>query len=170
MAAPTSRITWLLARYAGLAACLLLTGVLFAVVWQLLMLINDFGRMNNLQAWSLGMLVLEWLSLGAIGLVAGTATGFSTALFASFGLWITGLIAPIAALTLGPSVPATQQQIIEFFAQTWNFQRFNIVDQITAGAHTVVLDDLTPRLIWASSLIIGSLALGCLTFHKKDLT
>ncbi len=72
IATPTSRPVWLLSRYTGLAVCLVMTGVIFASFWQILMLMNKFGAMNNLQAWSLGMLLFEWLTLGAIGLLLGT--------------------------------------------------------------------------------------------------
>lgn len=170
VATPTPRSTWLLARYAGLAFCLVLTGAVFAAVWQMLMLMNSFGRMSNLQAWSLGMLVIEWLTLGALGLLLGTSASFSTALFVTFSLWIGGLLAPIVAATLDASVAPLQKSLIEFLAQTWNFQRFNLVDQVTTGSHTVNLSDLIPRLTWASSVIVGCLALACIVFRKKDLT
>ncbi len=170
VATPTSRSVWLLGRYTGLAICLVFTGAVFAAVWQLLMLMNQFGAMTNLQAWSLGFLFLEWITLGALGLLMGTLAGFSTALFVTFALWLGGLLAPIVAATLDPSVAPAQKSLIEFMADVWNFQRFNLVDQVTAGAHTIMMSDLIPRLTWAGSVTVGCLALACLVFHKKDLT
>jgi ABC-type transport system involved in multi-copper enzyme maturation permease subunit len=170
IATPASRVVWLLGRYTGLAICLIMTGVIFAAVWQLLMFMNQFGTMNNLQSWSLGMLLFEWLTLGAIGLSLGTLSGFSTALFVSFALWITGLIAPVVAATLDPTVAPLQKNLIDFMAKTWNFQRFNLVDQVTAGTHTVIMSDLLPRLTWAGCVMTGCIALACLAFQEKDLT
>jgi hypothetical protein len=100
----------------------------------------------------------------------GTLAGFSTALFVTFALWLGGLLAPIVAATLDPSVAPAQKSLIEFMADVWNFQRFNLVDQVTAGAHTIMMSDLIPRLTWAGSVTVGCLALACLVFHKKDLT
>ena len=85
-------------------------------------------------------------------------------------MWLAGLIAPVAAATLDSTVAPTQKAIIEFMASTWNFQRFNLVDQVAAGTRTVVMSDLIPRLTWAGCVVAGCLALACLVFQEKDLT
>lgn len=170
IAAPQSRTTWLLARYTGLAFCLLLTGLGFAAVWQLLMAINNFGIMSNMQSWTLGMLFLEWLVLGALGMLMGTLAGFSTALFVSIGAWLAGLIAPVVAATMDNSVEPLQRKMVQFIANTWNFQRFNLVDQLEAGVKTSNLNDLIPRLTWGGAVLVACLALAAWVFQERDLT
>jgi len=170
IASPSARFTWVLARFTGLALCLLLMGLIFVGIWQLLMALNQFGTMNNLQSWTLGMIVVEWLVLGAIGLLMGTIAGFSTALFATFSAWIAGLLAPIVAATAGSSTDATQRRFLEFVADVWNFQRFNLIEQLEAGKHTVMLSDITSRLSWAASVLVGCLVLSSWVFQEKDLT
>ena len=170
IAAPQSRATWLLARYSGLVACLLLTGLGFAAVWQALMALNNFGIMTNMQSWTFGMLFLEWLVLGAIGLLMGTLAGFSTALFVSIGAWLIGLIAPLVAATMDQTVDPIHRKLIEFIANSWNFQRFNLVDQLEAGARSVSMSDLVPRLTWGGSVLVGCLVLASWVFRDKDLT
>jgi Cu-processing system permease protein len=170
IASPSSRFTWLLARYTGLVFCLLLMGLMFVGVWQILMLSNQFGTMTNLQNWAIGLLVIEWLVLGALGLLFGSLAGLPTALFATVSVWIAGLMAPLVAATMGPGANPVQRAGIEFLANVWNFQRFNLVDQLEGGATSVSLADLLPRLSWAGCVLFGSLTLTAWVFQKKDLT
>ncbi len=170
IAAPSARYAWIISRYTGLAICLIMTGLAFALIWQLVMTLNQFGVMSNLQSWTLGMLVVEWLVLGALGLLMGTLAGFSTAIFATFGAWIAGLVAPLVAATMDPNTDPTQRKIILWIADTWNFQRFNLIDQLEAGTRTVNMADLGPRLIWGAAVLFGCLVLASWVFQEKDLT
>ena len=170
IAAPSARYTWILARYIGLAACLVIMGALFIVAWQSLMILNNFGKMSNLQSWSLGLVVCEWLVLGSLGMLAATITNFSSAIFMTIAAWITGLVAPIVAATLSAETEPFHRQFIEFLANVWNFQRFNMIDRLEADQVTIQLDDLIARLSWGGSVLIGCLILAAWIFQKKDLT
>ena len=170
IASPSARFVWILARYSGLATCLILMGLIFAASWQSIMSLNSFGSMTNIQSWTLGLLVLEWLVLGAFGLLMGTLAGFSTAIFVAFGSWIAGLLAPLVAATIDPGTDPSQKQLVEFLANVWNFQRFNLIDQLEAGAKSVEISDLVSRLTWGGSVLFGSLILASWVFQEKDLT
>lgn len=170
IAAPTARYTWILSRYSGLAFCLILMGAIFIGTWQGLMILNKFGTMNNQQNWTMGMIVCEWLVLGALGLLAGTISTFSTSIFITLGLWIVGLAAPIVAGTLVPETDPFQRKVIETIANLWNFQRFNMIEKLEAGQVTVNLADLILRLSWAGSVLLGCLVLSTWIFSRKDLT
>ena len=170
LAAPSARFIWILSRFTGLTVCLIVMGVAFTAVWQALMSINSFGRMSNADGWAFGLLALEWLVLGSIGILMGTIAGFSTALFATFSAWIAGLLAPIVAATMDPNINPAQKTLVEFIANTWNFQRFNISDQIDNGLRTIALPDLLPRLTWAGTILLGCLVLASWVFQEKDLT
>jgi ABC-type transport system involved in multi-copper enzyme maturation permease subunit len=170
IAAPSARFIWVLSRFTGLMICLLLMGTVFAGVWQLLMSLNNFGTMSNAESWALGLLVLEWLVLGSFGILMGTLVGFSTALFVTFSAWIAGLMAPLVAATMDQTIDPTQKVFVEFIANVWNFQRFNIIDQLEAGARTVTLQDLIPRLTWAGCVLLGCLVMASWVFQEKDLT
>ena len=170
IAAPSARYAWIISRYTGLAMCLILMGVAFALIWQAVMFFNHFGVMTNMQSWVLGMLVAEWLALGAIGLLMGTLASFSTAIFATFGAWIAGLVAPLVAATMDPKADPTQRKLILWIADTWNFQRFNLLDQLETGAKTADMAELIPRLTWGASLLAGCLVLAAWIFQEKDLT
>jgi ABC-type transport system involved in multi-copper enzyme maturation permease subunit len=170
LAAPSARFIWILSRFTGLSICLLSTGAIFTGVWQVLMSLNNFGAMSNAESWALGLLVLEWLVLGALGILMGTLAGFSTALFVTFSAWIAGLMAPLVAATMDPAIDPTQKRFVEFIADVWNFQRFNIIDQLESGTRTVTLSDLIPRLTWAGTVLLGCLVLASWVFQEKDLT
>jgi ABC-type transport system involved in multi-copper enzyme maturation permease subunit len=170
IASPMARFVWILSRFTGLSICLLVIGVIFAGLWQIIMYLNQFGTMDNLQSWSLAMLVVEWLVLGSIGILLGTLSSFSIAVFAGVGLWVVGLISPLVAATLSAEMEPSQRKTIEWLATTWNFQRFNLMEQIEAGSHTVSTVDILTRLGWAGSVLIGTMVLACWVFQEKDLT
>jgi ABC-type transport system involved in multi-copper enzyme maturation permease subunit len=170
IAAPTARFTWILARYSGLAFCLILMGAIFMGTWQGLMMLNKFGTMNNQQNWTMGMIVCEWLVLGSLGLLAGTIASFSTAIFVTLAAWITGLVAPIVAGTLLPDTDPLQRRLMEAIANLWNFQRFNMIERLEAGQVTASLPDLIQRLSWGGSVLLGCLILSSWIFQRKDLT
>ncbi len=170
IAAPSARYAWIISRYTGLAICLLLMGCTFALIWQAVMYFNHLGTMTNMHGWILFMLVAEWFALGAIGLLMGTLAGFSTAIFATFSAWIAGLIAPLVAATMDPNTDPTQKRIVLWIADTWNFQRFNLLDQLERGARTADYNDLIARLSWGGSLLLGCLVLASWIFQDKDLT
>jgi Cu-processing system permease protein len=170
IASPSARFSWLMSRFVGLSFCLILMGLIFAGVWQALMLLNRFGNMTNLQNWAIGLLVLEWIVLGSLAMLLGTLAGFSTALFSTVALWLTGLIAPLVAATMGSNIDPFQKQIVEFAANIWNFQRFNLIDQLEIGSNHVLLSDLVPRLEWAGCVLAGCLTLAAWAFQKKDMT
>lgn len=170
IAAPSARYTWILARYAGLSFSLIIMGSVFIGAWQGLMLLNKFGTMTNLQNWSLGLIVCEWLVLGALGMLTATITNFSTAVFITIAAWITGLIAPLVAATLSPETEPLHRKFIETLANVWNFQRFNMIERLHSDQLTVRLDDLIPRLSWGASVLVGCLILAAWIFQKKDLT
>jgi ABC-type transport system involved in multi-copper enzyme maturation permease subunit len=170
IAAPSARYSWILARYAGLAFCLIVMGAIFIGIWQGLMVMNGYGTMNNLQSWTMGLVMCEWLVLGALGLLLGTIASFSTAMFVTLTAWILGLVAPIVAATTGPETDPLQRKLIELTASVWNFQRFNMIDKLEAGQVTVALQELTQRLTWGGSVLAGCLVLSAWVFSKKDLT
>ncbi len=118
----------------------------------------------------MGLVMCEWLVLGALGLLLGTIAGFSTAMFVTLTAWILGLVAPIVAATTGPETDPLQRKLIELTASFWNFQRFNMIDKLEAGQVTVALQELTQRLTWGGSVLAGCLVLSAWVFSKKDLT
>lgn len=169
LAAPISRSTWYLARYLSLATALVVMGVVFAVWWQAVVYFGGYGLLTNIQGWALGMLVMEWLILAALAMMLASFGSFGMAMFATLGLWIAGLLAPLVSATKDPTLPATQSLIVDWIADIWNFQRFNIIDQLGVTGQTINLADLTMRLSWSGSLLVAVVTAGIWRFTERDL-
>lgn len=170
LAAPISRSTWFLARYFALATVLVLMGLVFAIWWQGILYFNGFGIMTNIQGWALGLLSLEWLVIAALAMMIATFTGFGLALFSVATLWLIGLLAPLIAVAVkDPSVSASQSIVVDWIGDLWNFQRFNLIDQVRMDGQTIQLPDLTMRLSWAFSLLVALLTGAMWRFSERDL-
>lgn len=169
LAAPIRRETWFLARFTALASVLIIMGLVFLLSWQAIMLVTGGGTMTNIQGWALGILVSEWLVLGALAMAIASFSGFAVALFASGALWIVGLMIPLLASTRDPTIVPETGIIVDFIADVWNFQRFNLIDQLGVNGQTIRLGDIGIRISWAGSLLVGLLALGSWRFAERDL-
>jgi hypothetical protein len=169
LAAPIRREVWFLARFTALAHVLIIMGLVFLCCWQAIMLVTGGGTMTNIQAWALGILVFEWLILGAMAMAIASFSGFAIGLFATATLWAIGLMIPLLASTRDPSIAPETGIIVDFIADVWNFQRFNLIDQLRLAGQTIQISDLTVRISWAASLLVGLLALGSWRFSERDL-
>lgn len=169
LAAPIRRETWFLARFAALASVLALMGLIFLLCWQAIMLGFGGGAMTNIQGWALGMLICEWLVLGAMAMAFASFSGFAVALFATSAMWLAGLMAPLLSATRDPKIAPETGVFLDFVADVWNFQRFNLIDQLGVVGQSIQMPDLIVRLSWAGSLLIGMLALGSWRFAERDL-
>jgi hypothetical protein len=170
LAAPISRSVWFLARYSALATAILVMGVVFAIWWQGILYSNGYGRISQIQGWALGFLVLEWLVLGAIAMLTATFGGFGISIFASVSLWLVGLMAPLVSASKDPNFPATESAVVDWLADVWNFQRFNLIDQLAVSGQDVILTDVSMRALWAVALLCGVLTAGTWRFSERDLT
>lgn len=169
LAAPIRRETWFVARFCALGSALIIMGGVFLVCWQAIMLINGGGRMTNIQGWSLGLLIGEWLVLGALAMMFASFSGFAVALFSSSAMWIVGLMAPLFSATRDPNIAPQTGILLDFIADIWNFQRFNLIDQLAISGQTIEMSDLMVRLSWAACLLVGLLVLGAWRFSERDL-
>ncbi len=169
LAAPIPRVTWFMARFAALASVLILMGCIFGLCWQTIMFATGSGRMTNIQGWSLGLLVGEWLVLAAMAMMFASFSGFAIALFSATAMWIAGLIAPLLSATRDPKIAPESGIIVDFVADVWNFQRFNLIDQLGVIGQTIQLSDLIVRLSWAGSLLFALLTIGAWRFSERDL-
>ncbi|MCX6125537.1 MAG: hypothetical protein NTV34_12440 [Proteobacteria bacterium] len=90
LAAPISRSTWFLARYAALATSLIIMGAVFATWWQCMMYLKGYGLLSNVQSWALALLTIEWLVLAGLAMMLATFGGFGLAIFTStaFKPWV----------------------------------------------------------------------------------
>jgi len=125
LASPVSRSSWLIGRFAGIVLTLLLTGFLMLAIWQATMLLTDFGLMTLSEFLSLTLQILGWCVVAAMALFFASFCGLITALFASFSLWIAGLLTELIADTMGHDGALSLQIFFKFLVKVWNLQSFN---------------------------------------------
>lgn len=126
LASPVSRTAWLIGRFIGIYLSLLIMGILMLIVWQGIMLITQFGLFTKEEFLAFCLQILGWGSTAALSLFFASFCGLITALFASFALWISGLLTELIAMTIRPDdVGNTLSSIFQTMSYVWNLQNFN---------------------------------------------
>jgi len=169
LAQPVGRVTWILGRFLGLALCLLLLGGLVLAIWQVFMLLNDFGRMSSAQLVGFAFVVLGWLVLGALATAAATLLKQSLAFFCTLALWLAGMASTLVASTLGASTPEITRKLVTGLARMWDLQQFNLVDH-TLAAGWVALPELAYRAAYGGLLVLALITFACIIFACRDAT
>ena len=157
--APISRTSWLLGKYLGLALTTLLLGVLLLVVWQLAMILGDYGTLSAGQLTVYLLMILGWLVLLALALFFSVLMRFSMALFVGVGAWLVGLTSASVAGALTPETPPAAQVIVRALARGWDLQAFNLVDQVletSVLSPAALLNHVSYGLILIALLLTGA--------------
>jgi ABC-type transport system involved in multi-copper enzyme maturation permease subunit len=169
LAAPIQRTTWLIGKYLGLTAALLLLGVLIVVSWQAMMLLNDFGWMKPAEWTAFGFTILAWSVLGAVAVMFGCLIRQTVALFVSLALWVTGLCSAVVANTLHPDTPESTKRLVSGIARAWDLQQFNLVSSAVSGI-PLPWEELGWRLAYGVLLIVFVLSTASFLFNRRDVT
>lgn len=169
LAAPIDRKTWLIGKYLGLLACLLVLGAMILIGWQGMMLLNNFGWMSLAELTAFGFTVLGWAVLGAVALLFGCLMRQAVALFVTLALWLAGLSSALVANTLPPGSSPLTKKIMVGLARAWDLQQFNLVSSAVSGA-PLPWTELSWRLSYGILLIIFTLSLACVFFSRRDVT
>lgn len=167
LAAPISRTSWLLGRYGGLAATLLLLGLVILAFWQTFMLLNDYDWMTRRELVGFAFLLLGWLVLAALAMFLATFCGQGVALFGTASLWVAGMATSLVAATLPPDAAASTRRVVATLARFWDLQQLNLVDFAT-GLAKVEPEELLLRGSYGLILIGILLTLAALLFHRRD--
>jgi ABC-type transport system involved in multi-copper enzyme maturation permease subunit len=168
LAAPINRSTWILGKFTGLKLCLFLVLCGFLVLWQALMLLNDFGWMTASQILLFLFMYVGWMVCGALGMAFATAAGQTTALFCTLCLWVCGLSSASISQTLSSETPESTRLIVQVIARVWNLGQFSLIDSVV-GTAPLDLRDLGLRLAYGVLLILLFLTIACLVIRKRDL-
>lgn len=168
LAAPLSRTAWLLGKYGGLAAALLLLGALIIPVWQSLLLLNGYTWLTPVEWAAFGLTILGWLVMGAVSIFWSTLMRQGVALFTVLSLWIVGLTSGAVANTLQSDTDPLTRRMVEAIAQAWDLQQFNLIAQVT-GRLPLDPHDLSWRAAYGVLLILFILAVASLIFERRSL-
>ncbi|MBM4253216.1 MAG: hypothetical protein FJ146_14700 [Deltaproteobacteria bacterium] len=168
LAAPLSRTSWLLGKYLGLALTQLLLAVMLLVIWQLGLLMFGYGLMTDAQVAVYLMMVLGWLVLSSVAVTLAVIMRFALALFASIGLWLTGLMSQAVAGTLSPESSQYSQELVRGITRVWNLQHFNLIDRVQEQ-RAITAAALSDQIGYGVLLIAITLTVSSLMFSKGDV-
>ena len=171
LSSPIARPLWLGGKFLGLISCLFLIGLGFGLIWQLLMLGNEFGWMTLRQILLFSFFYLQWTVLASLAMLFATMTSQATAMFSCLGLWLVGLSSATIARTLSPDTPPFSRSLVQGIARLWNLQEFNFLPQAlinTPLQHDEVMN-IGMRFSYGITLVLFFLVVGCWSFNQRDL-
>jgi ABC-type transport system involved in multi-copper enzyme maturation permease subunit len=129
LAAPVSRGVWLVGKYLGLGACILLISSLFMTVWQAMLLALGYNLMQGPQLLAFAMMVLGWMVTGALAVFFASLARAPLAIFATVSTWIAGLISPLVGQATTHDTPLPIRLVVATITRYWDLQQFNLVDK-----------------------------------------
>jgi len=168
LAAPISRGSWLIGRFLGLAQCLLVIAVIFTTLWQVFMLLNNFGLMNPKHLTIFGFMFLGWLVLAAMAMFFASFCGSGVAMFSSICLWFGGLMTNLVYQNLPINIGSTSKFAVSALARAWDLQQFNLINEVYTR-DIMVHSELWYRFGYGIGLIAVLLTISTIGFNKKDV-
>lgn len=168
LAAPVDRGHWIIGKYLGLCACLIVLAVILLTIWQSLMLLNGFGWMTKIALVVYAFMVLSWLVQGALAILMASFMGQAIAMFATLCLWLTGMASALVANTVSPESSPLMKTLTSGIARFWDFQQFNLVDHAMTKPW-LSQSDLMNRGAYGLILILLQLTLAVTIFSKRDI-
>lgn len=168
LAAPISRGNWIIGKYFGLCLCLLVLAAILLVIWQALMLLNDFGLMHPYHLTVYGFIVISWMVQGALAILMASFMGQAIAMFSTLCLWLVGMASALVANTISPDSSPMTKSIASGIARFWDFQQFNLVDYVQTKAW-LGQDELLYRGLYALILVAIQLSLSVTIFSRRDV-
>ncbi|RYZ48341.1 MAG: hypothetical protein EOP07_25910 [Proteobacteria bacterium] len=169
LASPIGRSVWLLGKYLGLVAALLLLAVCFLIAWQGIYFSYGMKWMNPFDLQLFGVLTISWLILAALSMMFATFATQAVALFCTIWVFVSGLISAPIMQTLSPETPEDTRKVVQFIAGIWNLNMFNISQSVSKYHIPVAPDDIGFRIGYGFMLVGLFLAIACLAFQRKDI-
>lgn len=169
LAAPVSRVIWLIGKFLGLCFSLGFLAIILIVVWQGVMLLNNFGWMTWKHITVFSYLWINWIIVGAVATFFATFCSSAVALFGGLCFWLIGLSSVSARQMLSPETPKSTEYIVRAIARFWDLQQFNLSEYII-GNEFPNRYELSWRLSYGVLLIFLLISLSCIVFHKRDIT
>ncbi len=169
LASPIGRSSWLLGKFLGLSASLVLLALGLLIAWQCVYLGYGMGWLRSHDLVLFGILSLSWLVLAALAILFASIATQAIALFCTLWMFVCGLISAPIMQALSPDTPKATRKIVETIAGIWNLHLFNISETYVKHFDPALPDDLGFRVAYGFLLCGFFLALACLAFQRKDI-
>ena len=167
LSSPIKRYQWVIGKYAGLLICLSLLSLSILLLWQLFMLINNFG-------W-LGHNVIPFISQIFLIFIAASMTVFfasfcryTITIFLSYIFWFIGLCNPILFSSIPENIHWHYKIIIQSLNTIWNLQIFNL-NYSDFNNSPPSFYNIAWLSVYSLSLIFLFLSFAAIIFEKKDI-
>lgn len=169
LASPIGRSVWLIGKFLGLSAALLLLGLGFLIAWQGIYFSYGMSWMQTFDLQLFAVLTLTWLILAALSIMFASFATQSVALFCTIWMFVCGMISAPIMQTLSPETPAGTRRIVSAIAGLWNLNAFNISQSVSKYHIPVAPADIGYRVAFGFLLCGFFLSVACLTFQRKDI-
>ena len=169
LASPISRSAWILGKFFGLAAALILLAVGLMFAWQLVFWGYGIGMTSLKSLQIFGLLTLSWLVVGALAISLAALSSQGVALFASVWCLIFGLLTAPIYQSLAPETPDAIKQAIALTAGLWDLHRFDLSSFGPEAGKTIAWQQLQAPISYGVALIVVFLATACTVFQKRQL-
>jgi ABC-type transport system involved in multi-copper enzyme maturation permease subunit len=168
LASPISRSTWLLGKFMGLTAALVLLSLIFLAGWQSIYLGYGMGWMPVRDVILFSLLSMSWVVMGSVSIFFASLASGAVALFCSIWMFVAGLITAPIMQTLSPETPASTRKAVETLAGIWNLHLFD-ASQYTIDNQMLSQMELLSRLGYGALLIGVFMSLACFFFNRRDI-
>ncbi|HYX36158.1 MAG TPA: ABC transporter permease subunit [Oligoflexus sp.] len=168
LASPISRSTWLLGKFLGLTAALVLLSLIFLAGWQSIYLSYGMGWMPVRDVILFSLLSVSWVVMAAVSIFFASMASAAVALFCSVWMFVAGLITAPIMQTLSPDTPEGTRKAVETLAGIWNLHLFD-ASQYTAGKEFLSQMELLSRLGYGALLIGVFMSMACFFFNRRDI-
>jgi len=169
LASPISRSVWLLGKFLGLSAALILIGLCFLVAWQGIYFSYGMSWMNPFDLQLFAVLTLSWLLLAALSIMFASFATQAVALFCTIWIFVCGMISAPIMQTLSPETPEATRKVVTAIAGVWNLNSFNISQSVSKYHIPTAPEDIAFRVGYGFLLCGFFLSVACFTFQRKDI-
>ncbi len=168
LAAPVSRGLWLVGKYCGLSACLVMVSAVFIVLWEATLFVLHYRLMGAPQLLVFALMGLGWLVDAALAVFFATLTRPSLAIFATFAAWIAGLTSALIDQAMTPETPPQLRATVSTIARYWDLQQFNLADK-ALEAHLPAFAPTLDRGLYGLVLIAILVSVSSVISSRRDV-
>lgn len=171
LAGPCPKEIWALGRFLGLVGVILSISLLFLAVGTLFLAgSGNLEFVTSAQALAFLGQVLTVLVIASLAFMLSTFVNQGLALFATFSLWIAGMLSPMVLLAVQTNINDLFTIILEKFVVVWNLQRLNFVEAALNTKSPLVLNDVLFNFVYGMCLLGFFLTVTALRIRKMELT
>ena len=166
-----ARYKWALGKFLGFSYVLILIAILFAFMWGTILYVQD-NLYYFLEPHFINFTThfVLWLVLGSMSFFVSTLVNQGLAVFASFSLWIAGMISPLIIVAIkGPNLHS-DSFMAEQIAKIWDLQRLNLLERSLDYSSMLSWSEATPNILYGLFLTVFFLSATCYRIEKMDLS